>query len=175
MGAWSVEIATRPVSQSTSTSNLRSPAATVMRPPLLPPSGKKRMAPTLSSTRSFCAVKSFSVMPSGSLCTRGSLSRRKRLPATSTRRNASRRCASASLRAIRRPAASWRAELRSWVVDTPLPSIGSVIAVINAMRARTMRSSSRVKPCSRGRDGTAYSRLVMSLFTPSPPSLPSAP
>ena len=32
-------IATRPVSQSTSTSYLRSPEATVMRPPLLPPSG----------------------------------------------------------------------------------------------------------------------------------------
>ncbi len=31
-------IATRPVSQSTSTSNLRSPAASVTRPPLLPPS-----------------------------------------------------------------------------------------------------------------------------------------
>ena len=32
----------------------------VMRPPLLPPSGKKRIEPTFSSTRSLCAVKSLS-------------------------------------------------------------------------------------------------------------------
>src|ERR1700687_1276854 len=49
-------IATLPVNQSTSTSYLRSPAARVMRPPFEPPSGKKRMEPTLSFNRSRCAV-----------------------------------------------------------------------------------------------------------------------
>src|SRR5207247_46717 len=61
-------IVTRPVSQSTSTSYLRSPAARVIRPPVDPPSGKKRIAPTLSLTRSRWAVYSLSSRRSGSRC-----------------------------------------------------------------------------------------------------------
>src|SRR5690242_7077013 len=139
-------IATRPVSQSMSTSNLRSPAATVMRPPLLPPSGKKRIDPTLSLTRSFWAVKSLSSIFDDSLCSCGSLSTLNRLPATSSTRNVWRRCDTASLCARRRPAASWRAVARNSLVDTGPPNIGITKPATIAISARTISSSRRVTP-----------------------------
>ena len=142
-------IATRPVSQSTSTSNFRAPDATVMRPPLLPPSGKKRIDPTLPLTRSFCAVKSFSSTCDGSACSRGSRSTLKRLPATSRTRNVSRRSETASLRARRSPAASCRADARNSLVDTGAPNIGITKPATIAISARTISSSSSVTPrCS---------------------------
>ena len=174
-------IATRPVSQSTSTSNLRSPDATVMRPPLLPPSGKKRIEPTFSSTRSFCAVKSFSSTLRGSAYSFGSWSTLKRRPATSRTRKVSRRCVSASLRARRRPDASWRAALRSSVVDTPLPKIGMTIADAMPMITSTISNSiienPRVSITCRAGSGQAAARSPTRdvLVGPSPPSLPSAP
>ena len=144
-------MATRPVSQSTSTSYLRSPANTVTRPPFEPPSGKKRIAPDLVAHE---------------IALRG-----EELHADAARQRAHAivavdgealvlevehetrvrvRFATASLARIAKAGGDLRAAaLRSSVVDGPSSIRGITIAEMSARIESTMRSSISVNPDAR--------------------------
>ena len=165
-------IAMRPVSQSTSTSNLRAPDATVIRPPLLPPSGRSG-SPRRLAHESFCAVNSLMSILGGSRYSLGSWSTLKRLPGSRAQERLARLGDRLALRESQ-PGRELPRDARISLVDTGPPYIGMTSRPRCHERQHDDSSSSVTPATAPG----GLDRLIPThdvLVSPSPPSAPSAP
>ncbi len=154
-------IATRPVSQSTSTLNLRSPTASVTRPPFEPPSGKEADRADLVADEIALRGEELEL----DLPRQRVRARDRARPGTIAARGRGRRGFPSAWRALRSararsPAATSRAAPFSSAVDTPPPKIGTTIAAMIAMIDSTIRSSSSVTPRARRRAERAAVRAA---------------